>query len=216
MWAGRSEVTPALPRSLRVARRTPLRLAATPAVPSSSASPSCKDLCRSDRAPRQAEARMRPRRLQQRRALEHRKRPTVPTPVLDANWVGRPDIDFWERRDRRFCVWQHGPGSVCLPSLWRRSLKKNDILHTDRKGHHKERNPSHRQKGRLERTKVFPQTESVTTKNTILHRRFIKQRAHEHTRTGNWSGGGLVERPRVTQTERVTIKNEILHTHTQG
>ena len=51
-------------------------------------------------------------------ALEHRKGPVVPTPVLDANSVGRPDIVFLERRDRRCCVWQHGCGSVYLQSLW--------------------------------------------------------------------------------------------------
>jgi len=28
------------------------------------------------------------------------------------------DIVFWERRDRRYCVWQHGSGSVYLQSLW--------------------------------------------------------------------------------------------------
>jgi len=51
-------------------------------------------------------------------SIEHRKRPVVPTPVLDANRVGRPDIVFWERRDRRCCVRQHGSGSVYLQSLW--------------------------------------------------------------------------------------------------
>jgi len=50
-------------------------------------------------------------------ALEHRKGPVVPTPVLDAK-VGRLDIVFWERREHRCCVWQHGSGSVYLQSLW--------------------------------------------------------------------------------------------------
>jgi len=31
----------------------------------------------------------------------------------------------------------------------------------------------------------------------FFHWRFIIQSGHEHTRTGNWSRGGLVERPRV-------------------
>jgi len=53
------------------------------------------------------------------RTLEHRKRPVVPTPVIDVSWVGRPVIVFWERRDRRCCVWHHGSGSVYLQSLWR-------------------------------------------------------------------------------------------------
>jgi len=51
-------------------------------------------------------------------AIGIRKRPVVPTPILDANCVGRPDIVFWERRDRRCFVWQHGSGSVSLQSLW--------------------------------------------------------------------------------------------------
>ena len=33
--------------------------------------------------------------------------------------------------------------------------------------------------------------------NVNIHRRFIIQRGHENTRTGNCSRGGLVERPRV-------------------
>ena len=31
---------------------------------------------------------------------------------------GTTDIVFWERRDRRRCVWQHGSGYVYLQSLW--------------------------------------------------------------------------------------------------
>jgi len=31
---------------------------------------------------------------------------------------GTTDIVFWERRDRRCCVWQNGSGSVYLQSLW--------------------------------------------------------------------------------------------------
>jgi len=32
--------------------------------------------------------------------------------------VGRTDIVFWERRDRRRCGFQHGVGSAELQSLW--------------------------------------------------------------------------------------------------
>jgi len=32
--------------------------------------------------------------------------------------TGTTKIVFWERRDRRCCVWQHGSGSVFLQSLW--------------------------------------------------------------------------------------------------
>ena len=38
---------------------------------------------------------------------------------------------------------------------------------------------------------------AVTGLGLSLDRRFIIQRGHEHTRTGNRSRGGLVERPRV-------------------
>jgi len=34
-----------------------------------------------------------------KKALEHRRSLVVPTPVVDANYVGRPDIVFCERRD---------------------------------------------------------------------------------------------------------------------
>jgi len=44
---------------------------------------------------------------------------------------------------------------------------------------------------------VLPLRFKRWNKTSVTHRRFIQQRGHEHTRTWNWSRGGLVERVRV-------------------
>ena len=50
-------------------------------------------------------------------SLEHRKRPSSDS-RFRRKLSGTTDIVFWERRDRRWCAWQHGSGSVYLQRLW--------------------------------------------------------------------------------------------------